>query len=323
MKEVIINGVEYLPASALTKQFRYTTDYIGQLCRAKKVDAQLIGRSWYVNPISLAEHKKNRHAKPAAKSIVEKVVANANKDITPIGITNNKPSKKVLVSTDKNFAKRISWKPLKYETDEQELLPSLNKSQVAKKITINLADSTDIAIKEATKSTHMVAEPLPTVSLSGGLKVFSAEDDFEKFDSDDVSVDLAEMPLPPIPVSSPAPTHVQPSLKHFPSKRQPLYLNKNQPKFNQESKPTPNPKPKIKTAPAEKVVPVELKIPSAKNTPAREDYDLVQKVLLFLIVLTLIGIVLLFCTDSVFEAGPDSSHWGIIFSLPSFDTFLY
>ena len=308
MKEVVINGVEYFPASALTKQFRYTTDYIGQLCRAKKVDAQLIGRSWYVNPISLAEHKKNRHTKAVVKDVPDKVVNPVHKETVAIDIDNHKLLKRVSVSTDKNFAKRISWKPLRYEMDEQELLPSLNKSTSARKITINLADSTDISIKEATKSTSMVAESMPTVSLSGDLRVISAEDDFEKFGLDDEKIDLAEIPLPPI-----TPRLVKATQ---PMKR-PFYLKK----IPSELIEKPELKPRSKAA--ERKAPVELKIPPVKVVPVKETYNFLQKIMVSLIAITAVFLIMLFFTELVVEGNSNSHHWSLVFSWSSFTNFLH
>lgn len=60
MDTVVIDGVTYTKASTLAKDFRYTTDYIGQLCRADKVDAQLVGRSWYASRESLEDHASKR-----------------------------------------------------------------------------------------------------------------------------------------------------------------------------------------------------------------------------------------------------------------------
>ena len=57
----MIEGKEFVKASKLAKDFGYTSDYIGQLCRGGKVDAQLIGRSWYVELSSLHSHKDNRY----------------------------------------------------------------------------------------------------------------------------------------------------------------------------------------------------------------------------------------------------------------------
>lgn len=63
MDTVDVNGVSYEKASLLAKEFKYTSDYIGQLCRAKKVEAQLIGRTWYVNRSSLENHRATKYGK--------------------------------------------------------------------------------------------------------------------------------------------------------------------------------------------------------------------------------------------------------------------
>lgn len=71
---VTIKGIEYQKASLLAKKLKYTPDYIGQLCRANKVKAKLVGRTWYVNLDSLLEYKKTRYSdqKPAVKKGVKK-----------------------------------------------------------------------------------------------------------------------------------------------------------------------------------------------------------------------------------------------------------
>lgn len=205
MKEVVINGVEYLSATSLAKEFRYTTDYIGQLCRAKKVDAQLVGRSWYVNPLSLAAHKKARYLKVQTNDTLaaESVKVNSTKiDVFSALPKNTIPTQN---HTEKNFAKRIDWQPLKYEADKRELMPPVSKQTATAKVVIKLADSTDIPIKISEKPINMVAEALPMVSLSGVLNVTSIEDNFHAeagYAKPDVS--LAEIPLPsaPLPVKS-------------------------------------------------------------------------------------------------------------------------
>ena len=76
MEAVIFDGKEYVKASVVAERFSYTQDYLGQLCRGKKVDARLVGRAWYINLDSLTGHKKTRYKgpdKPAKES--EKVFA--------------------------------------------------------------------------------------------------------------------------------------------------------------------------------------------------------------------------------------------------------
>ncbi len=178
MKDVTINGVSYLPASALAKEFRYTTDYIGQLCRAKKVDAQFIGRSWYVNPLSLTAHKQAKFAKPAVKSQAEAEVSEIKISRLDVSPAVAKITARTHVLAEQNFAKRIDWKPLKYEVDNGELLPLVTREQAPAKIEVDLADATIIAIKTSSKSTNLVPDDLPTVSLKGALRVTSLDEGY-------------------------------------------------------------------------------------------------------------------------------------------------
>lgn len=213
MKGITIGGVEYLPASSLAKQFRYTTDYIGQLCRAKKVDAQLVGRSWYVNPISLTAHKEGRYAntKAGAKVIVKESKAEekgyevtlSRLDVEPVV---SKNTLKMSSDKGKHFVKRIDWKPLKYEVDETALLPQLRAEAPARRVRIDLAESSELAIKTSTKTTTLIAEELPTVSLKGKVLVDSLDEDY--IDNTDVSeIDLPEPKMTPVIPPKPALHH--------------------------------------------------------------------------------------------------------------------
>lgn len=175
MNVITINGVEYTRASILGKEFKYTADYIGQLCRGHKVDAQLVGRTWYVNPLSLKSHKKSRYTKSGEvdKTIEYNVEINKSRiDVVP---TLNKNTLKKTRAND-NFVKRIDWKPVKYEFDESDLLPDLKNAK--KKLNIDLAESTTVSVDSVNVNTTMVPEPLPTVSLSGTLKIASLNESY-------------------------------------------------------------------------------------------------------------------------------------------------
>jgi len=180
MKEVTINGVSYLPASALAKQFRYTTDYIGQLCRAKKVDAQLVGRSWYVNPLSLEAHKSTKYSK--SNSAEKTIDSNYKVEISRIDVqsTLNKNTVKATNAAPQNFAKRIEWKPSKYEEDAGDLFPVVKRETKPTRVHVGLADSTPVSIKTTAKAIDLIAEELPMVSLKGKVSVSSLEEDFEE-----------------------------------------------------------------------------------------------------------------------------------------------
>lgn len=55
------DGKKFISAKIAAKNFGYTSDYVGQLCRAKKINSRLVGRSWYVSEKDLIEHKNNHH----------------------------------------------------------------------------------------------------------------------------------------------------------------------------------------------------------------------------------------------------------------------
>src|SRR3989338_7845852 len=59
---LFFEGKEYISAKRGANEIGYASDYIGQLCRAKKLPSRLVGRTWYVERESLIEHKQNNHA---------------------------------------------------------------------------------------------------------------------------------------------------------------------------------------------------------------------------------------------------------------------
>lgn len=200
MKGITIGGVDYLPAAKLAKDYKYTSDYIGQLCRAKKVDAQLVGRSWYVNPNSLADHKKGRYNKPSkpAKSTSVESSDDSAVEVKISRVEVNAPVTKNAIrmssrTHNSNFAKRVVWKPIKYENDEGELFPQFKAGQTSVRVPVDLAQSSEITINKATKPAkpiRMVAEALPVVSLKGKLKISSLDHEVVE------EVVLGDIPLP-------------------------------------------------------------------------------------------------------------------------------
>src|SRR3989344_7138226 len=60
MLEILGAQSEYISASRASKLSGYSSDYIGQLCRAKKIPGQLIGRTWFVDMAVLQEYKRSK-----------------------------------------------------------------------------------------------------------------------------------------------------------------------------------------------------------------------------------------------------------------------
>jgi hypothetical protein len=196
MDKVVLDGVEYVKASAAAKQFHYTPDYVGQLCRAKKVDARLVGRTWFVNPESLNGHKNATHQKPiepAKNSLSDDYAAN-NIEIKRVEVNaplKNKTAKSAifnsihpatLVPINKGPATAIS-----YHTDAETLLPNLSskaeltphpesnvhvRSSTKKYLHIEPAFAKKLKISsEKNKHTSFTSTDLPDVALSGKLSV--------------------------------------------------------------------------------------------------------------------------------------------------------
>jgi hypothetical protein len=68
-----LHDVNYISAKRAQEVFGYTSDYIGQLCRADKLECRMIGRSWFVTERSLIAHKSDS---PLTFSIENKPLVN-------------------------------------------------------------------------------------------------------------------------------------------------------------------------------------------------------------------------------------------------------
>ncbi|MCB9816274.1 hypothetical protein H6786_02650 [Candidatus Nomurabacteria bacterium] len=176
METVVFDGVAYIKASHAAKEFKYTSDYIGQLCRAKKIDARLVGRTWFVNPESLVEHKRNRHSQLVKKDREEQKQDIASKTkihrkSVPAVLTPK--TVKVSKTTVNKMGQRERSLAVAYEPDEEALLPSLTRKvpKPPRRIRIEHANATRIHIAAEKTTSVFAADPLPEVSLSGSLTV--------------------------------------------------------------------------------------------------------------------------------------------------------
>lgn len=199
MSIVTINGRDYEKASSLARKYRYTNDYIGQLCRAKKVDSELIGRTWYVNEESLIGHKKGRYLRTLSNEKIEII----DPEIKLSRVQVNSVNTKKLAKSDsfnndnsrvKNFSKRIDWKPVRYEVDERALIPEIG-SETAKNIDISLVDSTKVKIKKLSSTTFLTSDELPEVSMGGTILVSALKENDEVEDNFKDSFEYSEPQL--------------------------------------------------------------------------------------------------------------------------------
>ncbi|GEM_PF-915938 len=184
MDTVTLDGVEYVKAAVAAKQFRYTADYIGQLCRGKKVDARLVGRTWFVNIQSIKDHKKARHQKPP-----EPVVKGFESTTTDVVPRKNVRRISVIAPIKAATRKHISEQGsrtaterrlrVRYELDDENLIPTLHRKETKPPRTIHIehVDAKHLSIGGTRKTTNFEAEALPDVALSGKLAVLDYPDE--------------------------------------------------------------------------------------------------------------------------------------------------
>ncbi len=146
--DLFSEGKRYISAGRASEKFGYTADYIGQLCRAKKVNAKLIGRTWYVDFESLVQHRKNKELNSSGRGRRSKSkgtlsqedfsrielenfhqpVVQLDEDLEEKFVSTNPSEKLSQVRSSEIFGTEVTKKPLfTYETEEISRLPELKK----------------------------------------------------------------------------------------------------------------------------------------------------------------------------------------------------
>ncbi len=237
METISHEGKIFTKATVLAKKYRYTTDYIGQLCRGSKVESKLIGRAWFVTEDSLLKHKSDRYASARLPEILineslvsDKILINsAPRSILPVLSKTTHRSLPREHHIAIHHEKKPTTQIATYHQDFGVLEPStfLKKasSEIETKINITKEPSKNIPIllNENAKRSFSF-EPLPEVSLQGNLLIQSLDDPDLFTDTKPVSV--AEINFTPqtvvkaqsnakkLPVLSAKPTSVP--IKHKP-----------------------------------------------------------------------------------------------------------
>lgn len=193
METVILDGVEYVKASVAAKRFHYTSDYIGQLCRGKKIDARLVGRTWFVNPNTIEEHKQNKHKKNSS-TLTETHSVNVTLSRDADIERETKPNRvQVLPTVTNKTAKALSINDntgsvpntrlaVQYESDEESLIPQITHKQTMKPhaLPVYPAGAKQVKVrKRSVQHTSFTPEEIPSVALSGKINVSALEEPSE------------------------------------------------------------------------------------------------------------------------------------------------
>lgn len=102
MDEIIIDEKKYISSKRAAKVTGYAKDYIGQLCREGRVQAQLVGRSWYVLESAIRDHRFGDNKTESE----------------------TKPES---ISIDSTLKLQSTWESPRYEAATAEILPSINR----------------------------------------------------------------------------------------------------------------------------------------------------------------------------------------------------
>ncbi len=191
METILDNGVTYVKATALAKKYRYTTDYIGQLCRSGKVDAKLIGRAWFVSEASLVSHKNDRYSAARSAEIAINKSLVSDRESHPVAlrrevrpVLSKSAHRSILQIAEPktyNFESRGAARISTYHPDNESLEPAVFNSTVKL-----VAHSEEPAVEEKPKkinvslgekaSRTLAFEELPEVALRGDLTIDSLDD---------------------------------------------------------------------------------------------------------------------------------------------------
>lgn len=291
MDSVVFDGKEYTKASVVAEKFRYTQDYLGQLCRGKKVDARLVGRAWYVNIDSLTSHKDSRYKPTAAVKTAEiSPKKPSNHYLSRIDVEPILKKKTIKIFKAENGA--LSEVPVTYEADDHALIPRINKEAVSVELPIDPVGAEAVRVKKVgSEKSTFAPEELPEVYLRGTLSVSGIPEPTEAAIPEEVPQPIKvsivreateQRSIPSdTPHASVKTVVTQPQIKPKTITVRPrIQTNVPASQPAPPSKATSSPRPTMASAdptPVQKTVPVETKKSSVAATPPRFTPTLVVK----------------------------------------------
>lgn len=149
MEELVIAGKQYVSSKRASQMTGYTKDYIGQMCRAGKLDSKLVGRNWYVEPRSLL-HLSSTSTKKASKTNT---------------VDSARPSREYKTAERALNEGSFLYEPenVSYEADTRPLVPELQQVPIA--TTEKEEEAGSLRESEiASENTHE-EEPAPVVRM--------------------------------------------------------------------------------------------------------------------------------------------------------------
>ncbi|MBM2817488.1 MAG: hypothetical protein HW401_78 [Parcubacteria group bacterium] len=149
--DLYFEGKKYISARRAAQVSGYSTDYIGQLCRAKNLECRMIGRGWFVSEISLAKYQNS------FSEVQPKILSDSNKIPDSTSTSHAETAdKKEAISSGRGIRDGLnSIGQFVYSYDDKPLIPEIKKNENKFK--------EDVAVKnvyEIKKSDLPVLSPL-------------------------------------------------------------------------------------------------------------------------------------------------------------------
>jgi len=117
MEEIVIDEKKYISSKQAAKETGYAKDYVGQLCREGRVQARLVGRSWYVLESAIYDHR----------------------------FGSNVDSRKTNEAMAETLSNHTMWESPRYSSVEDVVLPLRKKEAWGTKVTPSAATAIEMS----------------------------------------------------------------------------------------------------------------------------------------------------------------------------------
>jgi hypothetical protein len=166
MEVLNVGGKEYVKASVIARELGYTADYVGQLCRGRKVNAKLVGRSWYVDRSSMDLHKTSRYRGTQTKS------KQALHEEVKLQVTEPEQS-------NSNFYRHspVVTTKVSYHEDDAELIPVVGAvTKKTGRLSVGLADAASVDVVSKNPRYIFNTPHRPEIKFKGSLPIKEISD---------------------------------------------------------------------------------------------------------------------------------------------------
>ncbi len=157
-QDLFVEKKKFISASRASQETGYAQDYIGQLCRGKRIPARRIGKSWYVDRAALLEHKKKHPRKNRKEEVVREKVFTpqfAPQTVIPSG-----------TSQDEQIEPRPYLQyEIRYEDDDRPIIPVLTR-ELIKPIEVKEIKEVPVVKKEISWHEPAHKKPVKAAVLS-------------------------------------------------------------------------------------------------------------------------------------------------------------